>query len=830
MFFLFYKFLFFVVDFLEIQRKSFYKFLHFQLREELSKIPSLSFSQTRSNQSKQIGPFPSPSFPRIALPNFSYRSVFSIPKMFVRKTALSKTSFLRKTQNKRPSPSEEGQICFVYQYFRYLPPVLTIEQSLLLSKTYCCHFYVPIQFHGGSRNGNGHLTQWIFLGTLPLLTRRGHFIINGTPRIVINQMVRSPGIYFQQNTRFFYTEIISERGPWIRLEIDKKNKIWVSLISQQSGWTRIDFSFFFQTFYPKYLDLLEAPKNLIALQKSRNFVPWSPTQSSLRKGRFPANSLKTKLVFPLNWVNCGLFINCPLLPSFQPILDFHLLNTNHKIVGRNRFAATKAAVKSKSKPKQQGIFQKSRVRDSEMPSTVVGRKSALFASSSKSANMHFYLGKNGRLQLNTKLGLSIHSVRLTPLDFLVIRNLLFQFRQGQENVLLDDIDNLKNRQFKTIGDLLQNQLAIGFQRLYKLFENPKFPLSSSMQFLKKKKISSPLRDPNWPSTFVNQKFKKPKTTFNTLSKNTVEAAVLSVCVSSIIKNQPITSVLKEFFHSHQLSQFLDQSNPLAELTHKRRLSCLGSGGINRETAGMDIRGIHPSHYGRICPIETPEGKNAGLVNSLTNLSKIDPKGGMKTPYTEVYRHHYQNQRKLVFLSLDNQPNHMIWFHRKLPKLKHVSVSRLKKLNFQKCPSPSINFVAFHPHQFLSIATSCIPFIEHDDANRALMGSNMQRQALPLLACEQPYVTTVHAFRVMADLNDIPTSSKSGLVFYLSQYKICLYFGRPHRGPWPKTKTNRPFSGHFCQYFQHNCRPSLMGWRCVRIFQIPTSPHLPIDFH
>nr|AYC64370.1 RNA polymerase b-subunit [Pseudochlorodesmis sp. HV01306b] len=776
MFFLFYKFLFFVADFLEIQRKSFYKFINFQLGHELSKISSFSLSQASSKKPKTLL-FPSQNFYEISLPNFAYPSLLTIKKI------LPKKSFFKKSQK---SSSEQRNMCFVFKQFRYLQPFFTIEESILLSKTYCCHFYIPIRVN--------YLTQWVFLGTLPLLTRRGHFIINGTPRVVINQIVRSAGIYFHKNTRFFYTEIISERGPWIRVEMDKKKQIWVYLTSQQSGLTRMDFSFFFQNFYPKYIDLLDSQKTMTALKKSRksrtDLRSWSKVFKVSQWSRLTDLLKNSKLRF----FNFGIFIHCYLPKSFKRLpthwLHFNVLKKFHKL-----------KLSPSKHPK---------VLDQEM------HLNYLFASSIKSADLNFYLGKKGRLRLNKKLGLSLQTVSLTPLDFLTIRNLLFKLHKGQENIVFDDIDNLKNRKFKTIGDLLQNQLGLGLQRLQKLFENKKFPLPPSIP--KNQKIAPPLIKKSFRSLL--QKSKKYK------KASQYEKRLFSV-IFSIFNNQPISSVWKEFFNSHQLSQYLDQSNPLAELTHKRRLSCLGSGGINRETASMEIRGIHPSHYGRICPIETPEGKNAGLVNSLTNLATIDPNGVIKTPYTQMYKQHEQNQRKLAFFSIENQENQNIFFSRQLPKLKNISVSTLKMGNFQKCRSASINFIAFHPQQFLSVATTCIPFIEHDDANRALMGSNMQRQALPLLCCEHPFVTTFNAFRVIADLRDIPTSSTSGVVLSLSQQKICLYF--PLK-VWPKKTLSTPLclDCHFFQEFQQN-------FHCFQLVSprppLPFSQaSLPINFH
>ena len=282
----------------------------------------------------------------------------------------------------------------------------------------------------------------------------------------------------------------------------------------------------------------------------------------------------------------------------------------------------------------------------------------------------------------------------------------------------------------------------------------------------------------------------------------------STSILSIVNSLPINSTFKEFFHSHQLSQFLDQSNPLAEITHKRRFSCLGSGGITRETAGMEIRGIHLSHYGRICPIETPEGKNAGLVNSLTTTVNVDNQGFLETPYIEVYKQHYQSQKKLMFFSVEDQEIKNVFLNPKLPKLRNISVGIIKPQtqNFYKLKMNFLNLVALNPQQFLSIATTCIPFIEHDDANRALMGSNMQRQALPLIYLEQPIVTTVNAFRVLSDLKDIPTTSESGIILYVSQQKVSYY---------PLKKNDLVFSPSPLGKCQRSFRQSLLCDHAIR---------------
>ena len=617
MYFVFYKFLFFVSDFLEIQRKSFYLFLNNKLSEELSK-----------------------------------------------------------------NVLTDSKIHFLSKNLKFLKPDQTIEECITFGKTYCCHFYLPVNFQIKEKKKR----KWIFLGTLPLLTRRGHFLVNGTPRIILNQIIRSAGIYFQykneKNVRSFYAEIIADRGPWIRMEIDNKKHLWISF--PQSS--KIDFSIFFYDFYQKYLDHYFFYKENINVNLSSNKI------QHLKKKKIQHKNKKFSF--------CMIFNK--LLKKFKKKKSIIFSSLKKKKIVKN-------------------IIFLNLFRTEMQNQDIINIKSIL------SSNLNFDLSENGRFHLNKKLGLSLPlSIRtLTPIDFLAITEILNELTQNLNFQVLDDIDNLKNRKLKPIGELLQNQFARAFQRLEKTFFQTN--ICSEREFKKKSRL---------------------------LSKS-------------------INSVLKEFFHSHQLSQYLDQSNPLSEITHKRRLSCLGAGGINRDTAEMNIRGIHVTYYGRICPIETPEGKNAGLVNSLTTGVKINFQGFLETPFRQVYKQHLQNQKKIAFFSVENQQSQNIFFSHKFPKFKHISVSALNLYTkkFQKNFLDSIDLIVSNPQHLISIATTCIPFIEHNDANRALMGSNMQRQALPLICLEQPLVTTLNAFRVLSDLNDIPTLVQSGFILYVSQTKI-----------------------------------------------------------
>nr|WQA10908.1 RNA polymerase beta subunit [Streptosarcina sp. YL-2023a] len=271
---------------------------------------------------------------------------------------------------------------------------------------------------------------------------------------------------------------------------------------------------------------------------------------------------------------------------------------------------------------------------------------------------------------------------------------------------MDDIDHLKNRRVKASGELIQTQIGTGFLRLEKL---------------------------------IREKMKKPKR---------------NLSIRNLITTKPFNGALREFFGSSQLSQFMDQTNPLAEITHKRRVSSLGPGGISRETAGMAVRGIHPTHYGRICPIETPEGQNAGLVNSITTHAKVNSLGFLETPFYKVYLGQIQTKLGAVLFSAEKEENIKVapgdLNLSDLNFLPKKSIPIRISEEFKKTPRNAVEYIALSPIQMISIATSLIPFLEHDDANRALMGSNMQRQAVPLINPERPIVGTGLEARVASD--------------------------------------------------------------------------------
>jgi DNA-directed RNA polymerase subunit beta len=560
------------------------------------------------------------------------------------------------TRNFISNASKDLELIFFPEYYKLNPPVLNCRESILKAKTYACKLYVPAQLI--NKRTNEIKIQWVLLGNLPLMTKRGHFIINGSPRIIINQMIRSPGIYYQEildknKKRTYYADLISYRGTWLRLETDKKQAIW----ARMKKTPKVSILIFLQAF---------------GLTKQNIF-------QSIQNSEFLTNSF---------------------------LKENHPLTTDQALF----------TLYSETHPK----------KDKSLVTSSLGKK-FLFR---KFMNPKTYdLSDIGRIKLNQKLGLSIPitTTTLTGDDILFATDYLIKLECGSGEI--DDIDNLKNRRVRASGEIIQNQLSIGLIRLEKI---------------------------------IREKLKKNR-------KN--------LSIKGLITTKPINGALKEFFGSSQLSQFMDQTNPLAEITHKRRLTSVGPGGVSRETAGMAVRGIHPTHYGRICPIETPEGPNAGLVNSITSIGRINQIGFIETPFFKVYKGQVQNFLQPIYLTADQEETISVApSDLRLSKLSFLPNKKIPTRvgkDFKQIAQNNVNYIAISQIQMISIATSLIPFLEHDDANRALMGSNMQRQAVPLMEAERPIVGTGLESRVVADSGHALQSTTNGYVSYVGGGKIII---------------------------------------------------------
>jgi DNA-directed RNA polymerase subunit beta len=662
-------------------------------------------------------------------------------------------------RNPITNASKTLEVFFYPEYYQLREPKYNTRQAILKGKSYASRLYIPVQLT--DKVARIIKLKWVYIGDLPIMTKRGHFIINGAARVIVNQIIRSPGIYYQTKLyenfsskwaqkadsfyERYYADLICQRGTWLRLEIDKEKQIW----AQTKKGPKIPILWF-----------------LIAMGLTETMI----LKSVINPQRLIYNMLDdpTKLSRePLDYIQtpsqAWYAIYCLFkVPKTNKALSFSQKDPNFAVLGR------------------QLIFN-------------------------KFMNPRTYdLSIQGRLSFNKKFNLSIapYQTTLTPQDVLAATDYLLKVEDGSKKV--DDIDHLKNRRVRTSGELIQIQFGTGLVRLEKM-------IREKMKYIESKKkkntdfgrittrpalisngagaILSPntlgLVSPQKVGLPANKDLIQSQIPLNDVagvSKTAVFPKIKTspkLSINSLMNTKAINSTLREFFGTSPLSQFMDQINPLAELTHKRRLSSMGPGGVTRDSATLDIRGIHPSHYGRICPVETPEGKNTGLVNSLTTYARVNEQGFIETPFYKVYKGQVQKKIGMYFFSADHEEKIKLGaadlFASEIGFLEKANIPVRIEEEFSKISRNDVEFVGVSATQMVSIATSLIPFLEHDDANRALMGSNMQRQAVPILKPERPIVGTGFEARVVSDSGHALQSKSSGLVTYVSSEKIVSYF-------------------------------------------------------
>ena len=620
------------------------------------------------------------------------QKIFFLPD-FIELQRKSYLNFLRKGifeefQKRNPITNVDKtmEIFFYPEHYKLTKPLYSVKQAIYLQKSYLSKLYIPVQLT--NKKEKKIFLKCALVAHLPLMTNRGHFVLNGAARILVNQLIRSPGIYFRES---FY-EIYS--NPWSEKPESILKRFYADIICVKGTWLR--------------------------LEMDKDFCLWG----RMKKGP----------KIPLLWLLLGIGLNEQTIFNEVVFPDLLLKSFEKELeesLKKNPLKPIKYPYVSNPVEAWQAIAELLNLTKGTKEPLEMGRK-WLFK---KFMNPRSYdLGKQGRISLNKKLNLtlSLFQTTLTPQDLLTATNCLLKVANG--SMKTDDIDHLKNRRVRTAGDLLQTQFGLGLLRLEK---NIRLKLSFSE---------------NSSVSFLNMNF--------------------------FVNSRAVNGVFREFFGTNPLSQFMDQINPLAELTHKRRLTSLGPGGVARDTATLAVRGIHPSHYGRICPIETPEGKNTGLVNSITAYAKVNMQGLIESPFYKIYKGQIQKEQGIIYLSADQEhqlklatPDLKISKLNFLPKF---SVPARAEENFVKISRFQADYIAFSPLQMISIATSFIPFLEHDDANRALMGSNMQRQAVPLIRPQRPFVGTGLEARAVSDSGHAVTSSASGYIFYVSSQKILVY--------------------------------------------------------
>jgi DNA-directed RNA polymerase subunit beta len=543
------------------------------------------------------------------------------------------------------------ELHFLGKDFKLKRPKYDVDEAKRRDSTYAVQMYVPTRL---INKETGEIKeQEVFIGDLPLMTDRGTFIINGAERVIVNQIVRSPGVYYKSETdkngrRAYNASLIPNRGAWLKFETDKNDLVWVRIDKTRKLSAQV---------------LLKA----LGLNDSEIF-------DALRHPEY-----------------------------FQKTID-----------KEGQFSEEEALME---------LYRKLRPGE---PPTVSGGQQLL--DSRFFDPKRYDLGRVGRYKLNKKLRLNVpETVRvLTPQDILASIDYLInlEFDIG----MIDDIDHLGNRRVRSVGELLQNQVRVGLNRLERII---------------RERMTVSDADSLTPASLVNPK--------------------------------PLVAAIKEFFGSSQLSQFMDQTNPLAELTHKRRLSALGPGGLTRERAGFAVRDIHPSHYGRICPIETPEGPNAGLIGSLATHARVNSYGFIETPYHRVENGRVLRDEAPIYMTADEEDDVRV-APGDVPSdendyIMGDQVPVRYRRDFTTTTPIEVDYVAISPVQIISVATSLIPFLEHDDANRALMGSNMQRQAVPLLHPERPLVGTGLEAQAARDSGMVIVNRVAGEVSYVDASRI-----------------------------------------------------------
>ena len=716
-------------------------------------------------------------------------------------------------RNPITNTSNTLEIFFYPEYYQLTMPKYNTRESIIKNKSYASRLYMPVQLT--DKQARIIKFKWVYLGDLPIMTKRGHFIINGAARVIVNQIIRSPGIYYQtkmyenftsqweQKAESFYerhyADLICQRGTWLRLEIDRDKKIWAQTKRGPKipiMWLLIALGLNEKMIFKSVLDPQRLIYNMLA-DKDSTEQPAATHSNTIEKSSLKKPGPKSKLpeyvkTPPEAWAKLYTLFNKQKKTgnakqnASSPPGGKKQKETKNNI--KNNTAESqknKSNVNSESSGPQTWETNDTNLTNDQSTNKVKNCFADNLANQqslsdlgrilifNKFMNPRTYdLSKQGRLNFNKKLKLTVspYQTTLTPQDLLAATDYLLKVEYGLKKV--DDIDHLKNRRVRTSGELIQIQLGTGLVRLEK-------SIKEKMELLNTKKVTNfkALNSQGLLPAGKNQKtVLKSKNLNNAIANKTATAANISI--NSLINTKPINSALREFFGTSPLSQFMDQINPLAELTHKRRLSSMGPGGVTRDSATLDIRGIHPSHYGRICPVETPEGKNTGLVNSLTTYARVNAQGFIETPFYRVYKGQVQKKLGMYYFSAEQEDKITLGASdlaiSDIGFLATSNITVRKEDEFSKISRDDVEYVGVSPLQMVSIATSLIPFLEHDDANRALMGSNMQRQAVPIMKPERPIVGTGLEARAVSDSGHALQSKTSGLITYVSASKLVIY--------------------------------------------------------
>src|ERR1700735_4144563 len=571
-------------------------------------------------------------------------------------------------------------------------------------------FSAPLHVTFQLRDDKGTKEEKVYMGEIPLMTPQGTFVVNGAERVVVSQLHRSPGIAFESsihlNGKVLYSfRIIPDRGSWLEVQFDTNDLLYIYLDRRKRRRKFLATTFLRSIGFGGDGDIIKIFYNIEKLNLTRDVEEDELNTRVLIQDVRDGETTVARACEPLTKATIQQILTLGI--TEVSVVDTKDDDTIIKSIKKDPAHDEEEALKD--------IYRRLRPGDPPTVANARGLLKRLFFDPKK-----YDLGRVGRYKINQKLGIEVDLAErtLTKEDFIGAMKYLITLRKGEG--ILDDIDHLGSRRVRTVGELLANQCRVGLARTERLV-------------------------------------KERMTLF--------DVNIDGMTPQKLINPKALSAVIRDFFGRSQLSQFMDQTNPLAELTHKRRLSALGPGGLSRDRAGFEVRDVHPSHYGRICPIETPEGPNIGLISSMSCFSRINEFGFIETPYRKVDNGRVTD--KVDYLTGDREQNYLVaQANSAIDGKGHFTTERVvcrARGEFVDVEPARVDFMDISPKQLVSIAASLIPFLEHDDANRALMGSNMQRQAVPLLVTEAPLVATGLEDRTARDSRSVVVAEEHGKV-------------------------------------------------------------------
>src|SRR5881396_3038070 len=615
-----------------------------------------------------------------------------------------------------PIESYDEKAVLDFSHYDIGDPKLRALEAQREGQTYSAPLHVTFQL----REEKGTKEEKVYMGEIPLMTPQGTFVINGAERVVVSQLHRSPGIAFEStihvNGKVLYSfRIIPDRGSWIEVQFDTADLLYIYLDRRKRRRKFLATTFLRALGYGSDEDVIKLFYNIESLKLSEKLDEEQLASKVLTADIRDGEVTVARAFEPLTVATIRQIMSLNI--HEVKVIDISNDDTIVKALRKDPAHDQEEALKD--------IYRRLRPGD---PPTVANARALLkrlFFDPKK-----YDLGRVGRYKINQKLGINVDPTEriLTDKDFIAAIKYLINLRRGEGT--LDDIDHLGSRRVRTVGELLANQCRIGLARTERLV-------------------------------------KERMTLF--------DINVDGMTPQKLINPKALSAVIRDFFGRSQLSQFMDQTNPLAELTHKRRLSALGPGGLSRDRAGFEVRDVHPSHYGRICPVETPEGPNIGLIASLATFARVNDFGFIETPYRKVEKGRVTGH--IDYLTADREEAFIVaQANAPIDDRGNFTTDRVTcrcKGDFVDVEPSRVDYMDVSPKQLVSVAASLIPFLEHDDANRALMGSNMQRQAVPLIVTEASLVVTGLEERVVCDFCAVIVAEEGGKVASVTGNQIII---------------------------------------------------------